>query len=327
MPGEINLEVVAEIAKAKAGLAELTASIKTMETQTGQTAKAAGNLDKQFESAGKKLIGIGKGGVILAGLGAIKTVVEWTKQWENSLADVGKRQRESQLGMLSLAQAMPKRLSARDAADVTSVLLRRGARAGLSDQDTEKLLSNTFGRMRGAGLADTLSAGEAAIDLVANGVAPEEAVKAARSGTRRQQLLQRSGERRAALLSSDPYLIQAEQGQVARTMAEYERRFPSTVYGRRTLHEGLSMERERALGERAALMAGYLPEEGKAFGALDAARQDVSMGLLRTRTPGSDSPIAPGYDAYLGRVRAEVASPRGIKVDVSYDKDPNAGTE
>lgn len=280
MPGDINLEVVADIAKAKAGLAELTASVNAMQKATGQTAQSAGALQKQFEAAGKSLLHIGKGGVVLAGLASIRTIIQWTKEWNSSLLEVGKTQRETQLGMLSLAQAMPKKLGAGDAAEAARSLMARGARRGLAPQDTEKLLAATFSKKKGAGLAETMAAGEAAIDLVASGVAPEEAAKQARGGPRRQEALARAGARQAALLSRDPYLAQAQESQVAKTMTGYERMFPGTKAGQETLITALAETTRKSVEERSALRSGYLPKEGEGFSGWQEAKQTIGGGRL-----------------------------------------------
>ena len=114
--GQINLDILVSIQKAQQDLNTISQSIPNVDGATKQAGKSAASLQQQFEGTGKILAHIGKGGMIMGTIMAIRQAIELSKEWDDALTGLAKKAGGAQYGALGLAQAMPKKLAPAQAA-------------------------------------------------------------------------------------------------------------------------------------------------------------------------------------------------------------------
>lgn len=283
MAGEVNLEVVADIARAKAQMAEFAATLKTIERQTGAATEKAGALEKNLTQAGRALTRIGQGGVIMAVVAALKQAAEMAERWEAAAIRASAGRAKTQLGETQLAARLP--VGAAKALATTMGWQERGAARGLMPEDVTGLAGDVIGKMKKRPFAEQQAAVNAAIDLYAATGDREAAIKAARrpggaavaaAATRRQ----------AAILSVDPNLAAQATNRQLEARFAFEKLFPQSEEARRRAaaeNEARreSLERAGAYGRRGVDVspeAGFL---GQHAGALkDMFGQGIVQGTV-----------------------------------------------
>lgn len=255
MAGEINLEVVADVARAKAQLAELTASLKGIEKSTGATTRQAGMLESQLGKAGKAMAHIGRGGMIMAAAGAIKYVIDKVGEYEDGLVAVAKRQREMQLGLLQFTQLAPKKLGPTAAIAFAEDLTQYGAMKGLSPEETQKVAGAALQKARRRSASEQMLIGQRAIDLVAAGVDPAEAAKLARRKAGDAEV-GRAQQRAQSAMSARPELALAERNRRAKAIIDWQRMMPPTNWAQEEQRQAANAEYERMVRKGGAQRRG-----------------------------------------------------------------------
>jgi len=307
MAGEINLQVVADIAQAKTQLAELSASIKGIERTTGETKRQASQLGKEFDKAGKAFMGLSKGSVVLAGAMAIKWAVAQAIKYEEALVKIAVRQREMQLGLLQFTQLAPKALDPAKAAAFAEGLMTYGVGRGFNPEQTQQIAGAALSGVRRRSPEEQLAVARRALDLAGAGVDPAEAAKLARRrGPRAEEDVNRAQSRASYATSSRGGLALAERNARARAGIDYQRLMPPTAWATREMEEAANLEYEEMKRKGGAQRRGLggLGDDYR-LGSREELAGTIGSGLI---VEGANMPEEEGYtesqDAFRDLINA-----------------------
>ncbi|HOX07517.1 MAG TPA: hypothetical protein PK280_14040 [Planctomycetota bacterium] len=179
MAGEINLEVVADIAKAKAGLADLAASVKNIEKATGQTGRSSDALGQSFGKAAQQVKQLAAATVGIASLGA---AISWAKREMAQMLDNFKAAGGAIKVPGTQAKAFAQAFKGPGAGEVLASAQRTGAALGLAPEEVTKAAVATAQKMRGATPEEVTAGIGRTMQLMHAGYDLPEAVKRQRRG-------------------------------------------------------------------------------------------------------------------------------------------------